>query len=739
MTEKMKSQGWQPSLARLARFAGAAVLIVVSMVSISQAQVPNPPMEDAKQLQADAKRIVEDAKALEAKGQLKEAEEKYLAAEAITSTKEGAGGLERVRQDRAKKVQTLLTESHRLYDAGKTQEAIAKLEEAEALEPTEVAIHYNLALGYTKLDNKSKALSELDQCLQILPNDDKNRAQLEQMKSALITGEKSQQLTPEQKTKIDGFNASALEQARASSGLDQQDEEAKPAAVDAKASPVPCAQLRDLESSLPKSAALYFNLAKCAEEDGREDDALHYLNQYMAMAPAALDADDVKLRLTTDSSLSGLSGPSGEQVRKLYAEASREIDQRKYNRALADLTKADQVKPDYPLTKWRLALLYEAQGNVAKAREFYSAYQSLEASDQGRKEAGNRLDNLDKERSQYDSSLQEGRALLMPLLLKSMNIESGKPAGKQYGGGAMAMGMMFGRAPVATGIGNMSYSYVRETINNARAKLDVAASTFPLGPEVNELLAFIYMQGNNPAAAMRCFDIVASQSLPVSFYAKAFTAHDRKNLHNVKLELTRDNARMIYLASYDPKKKTFEPPAKPAGPDKLGALTVAKADEILSDTDGSSWKTGDLKAVETKNNYVMLKAGDDELFLEPLNISSDTPYQGKAARKFGNNYSRLFLRFMGYDATKLGPEHMTGGEKFSLGMSLAAAGMGGYSALATGGMMMSSQLMYSMAALNNAMGTLRQNRVEQRQLIEGNDFKIIPSQSFDLAYREKFQ
>jgi hypothetical protein len=83
---------------------------------------------------------------------------------------------------------------------------------------------------------------------------------------------------------------------------------------------------------------------------------------------------------------------------------------------------------------------------------------------------------------------------------------------------------------------------------------------------------------------------------------------------------------------------------------------------------------------------------------------------------------------------------MTGGEKFSLGMSFAAAGMGGYAAFAgAGGYLMTTRLMYSMSALNSAMSTLRRSREDQRQLIQGNDFKIIPSQSFDLAFKEKFQ
>jgi tetratricopeptide (TPR) repeat protein len=719
-----------------------ATLIVLASIFITNSPViraqDSAPVEDKKQLEAHAKEIAEEAKALEAKGQLNDAEDKYLAAEAVISTREGLEGIDRIRKAKATKVQSLLTESHGLFDGGKTQEALAKLTEARDLDPSNPTIHYNLALCYAKLDDKVKAIAELDQCLQLLPEDAKDRDQLEQMKSALTTGEKPPQLTPEVKSKIESFNNSALAESRSSSGLIDSEAQSAPN-QNAKAGTPTCAQLKDLEPSLPKSPALLFNLAKCAEEDGRQDDALRYLNQYLAAAPTAVDAGDVQLRLASDTALTALQGPNGEEVRKLYASSAREIDLRKYDRATDDLLKAEQAIPEYPMTKWRLALLYEASGNISKARDYYSSYQALEPSDEGKKEAAARLANLETERSQYDAAIKDARAVLNPLLLRSMNLDHETPSGKQYSGGAMAMGMMFGRAPAAIGANNMSYSFVREKLGEAQKKLDVAASTFPLGPEANELLAFTYIQGNNPTAAMRCYDVVASEHLPVSFYGTAFTAHDKKTVREVKVELIRDDVRVIYLSSYDSQKKKFGPPVNPAGTDALGNFTISSSDDTAKGADDASWKTTDLKGVETKNNYVSLNTGTDEVFIAPLSIAFETPYQGTPARKFGNTYSRLFLRYMGYDNTKLGPEHMTGGEKFSLGMTFAAAGMGGYSAFAGGGFMMTTNLMLSMHALNSAMSTLRQNRADQRALIQGNEFKIIPSQSFDLAFKEKFQ
>ena len=271
----------------------------------------------------------------------------------------------------------------------------------------------------------------------------------------------------------------------------------------------------------------------------------------------------------------------------------------------------------------------------------------------------------------------------------------------------------------------------------AQKNLEEATSVFPLGPEANELMGFVYLQGHNPAAAMRCLDIVASQHYPITFYAKSYSAHDKKTVKETKVELSPDKVHLVYLASFNPKTKSNDPPAKPAGKDSLGNLVISDTEPQISDADLAAFSTGDLKGMETKESAIEINPGKDEIYLEPISLTSDVPIQGVPARKFANNYSRLFIRYMGFDNTKLGKESMTGGEKFSLGMSFAAAGMSGYSAIASGGLLMASttQMMIAMYAFNSAMGTLQENRAEQRQLLAGNQFKLIPSQSFELASR----
>jgi tetratricopeptide (TPR) repeat protein len=606
-----------------------------------------------------------------------------------------------------------LAESQGLYASGKFSDAATKLTEAAGLEPANAIVHYDLALAEFRAGDRSKAVSEIDQCLRMLPDEDKHRAQIAQLRSEMTTGENPPDLPAQTKLKIDEFNKAADDAKKNSTGMIDADSETHSSANDT--SGVPCEKLKELEPLNPNSPAILFNLAKCAEETGHQDEALRYLNQYLKLAPTATDSDEVHIRVANLDSINKLTDAKGAEVRAQYAAASRYIDQRKYDRATKELLQADKLAPEYPLTKWRLALLYEASGDINSAREYFISYQSVEPSDEGKKDASEHIAKLDPERAKYDSNVERAREILTPLIQKSLGLDS--------------------QGPIIA----VSYAYAQQKLGDAGESLNAAAVIFPLAPAVNELLGVVYLQGNDPAAALRCFDIVASYHLPVSFYARSVNVHDKRNFTVVKVELSRDTIRFVNLATYDSKKKRIEMPANPVSTDGLGNLVVLTADQAANATTDAAWDTANVKAIETKNSAVEFIAPSEEVWLEPLNMTSLTPYQGPPARRFANNYSRLFLRYAGYDSLKLGKESLTGGEKFQIGMSFGAAGMGGYAAFAGSSSLMAVQLMASMYALNSAMAQLRRSRIDQRLLVEGNDFKIVPSQSFDLAFKEKFQ
>ena len=94
------------------------------------------------------------------------------------------------------------------------------------------------------------------------------------------------------------------------------------------------------------------------------------------MAPEALDAEESRARIADLKSLLSLPGPNGAEIRRLYASAYGALAERQYDRALAAFTAADTLAPEFAPTKWKLALLYEATGDVDQARENFSATSS---------------------------------------------------------------------------------------------------------------------------------------------------------------------------------------------------------------------------------------------------------------------------------------------------------------------------------------------------------------------------
>ena len=117
------------------------------------------------------------------------------------------------------------------------------------------------------------------------------------------------------------------------------------------------------------------------------------------------------------------------------------------------------------------------------------------------------------------------------------------------------------------------FAYAQQQLARASEHLQIALALFPLGAEANELMGLVFLQANDGHSATRSFDVVASQGLPVAFYAEM---RGHKQDQAVKCELSHDQVRLIYLSSYD-KKGNPAPPSKPAGEDGLGDMVIDPA------------------------------------------------------------------------------------------------------------------------------------------------------------------
>ena len=312
---------------------------------------------------------------------------------------------------------------------------------------------------------------------------------------------------------------------------------------------------------------------------------------------------------------------------------------------------------------------------MTKTREHIGRYQQLEKDPALDAAATAHLANLDRRRAVYDANISDAQDILTSLLLSSLGIgnEGTKHKGKLTHRQRRYASSRYKQESRATE--KLSPPYAERELDRARQDLDAAAGLFPLGAEANEMLALICLQGNNWPEAYRSYDAVASQGFPVSFYAQEPTGTDNKQVRAVKVEVGTKTIRIITLAVYNPDKKISEAPDQSAGDDDLGNLVISASIPPDSDAQAVIIKPEDLKGIETQNNFVVLKLEKEKIYLAPLNMLSTVPFEGGASRTYGNEYTRMFIRYLGFEDAKLGKEGMTTGEKFKLGFEIARIGM----------------------------------------------------------------
>ena len=504
-----------------------------------------------------------------------------------------------------------------------------------------------------------------------------------------------------------------------------------------------CNSLGELKSVLTTSPSALFDLANCAETNGRATEAVRLLGKYLEAAPTALDADETRTRIAELQSLLTLPGQNGIEVRRLYASAYGELSERKYDRAVADLAKARELAPEFPLTTWKLALYYEAIGDIDRAREHLTRFRQLASEQAAKDEADLHLSTLEAKRTKYDEEVDATEDIVADLFSRSLKLSFNGSENRSALRVRRAHAKKKEEAKARNRVGGFAipYPYAQQQLSRASAHLQVALALFPLGAEANELMGLVFLQANDGQWAMRSFDVVASQGLPVSFYAEM---RGHKQDQAVKCELSRDRLRFISLSSYD-KKGNATPPAKPAGDDGLGDLVVEPAAVRQPQFDSLDLNLTDIKKVETDKGLLKLKLVQQELSLAPIYLPSFTPIEGPQARRFANNYTRLFVRYPGLEDSKLGTEGMSGGEKFKMAYNITNASvdiaMSGFSPI---GAISSVQdvititqtIRSAMASLSVSFASWEKSVDDQQQLLKGKSFKAIPMQPVSLTFEQ---
>ena len=744
-----------------------AISLVSFLLFCSSLNADNLEKTQKKELESQVKAITAEAETLEKSGHLAEARARYAESQALIETKDVTEALKHLDEQIHKRVKDNLSDAKRLYEARKFKETAAVLEESLKFQAFLAQISYDLALCYYQLGDRGKAVVYLSKA-RLGTADPKQKQKMAQLLALFTTGENGISAKDSDKDRINrvnhlvdsiGLEASLDDEFGEETSATDADPspDSKPSTA-ASASTAPartssgtnnrhraslCNSLGELKSVLTTSPSALFDLANCAETNGRATEAVRLLGKYLEAAPTALDADETRTRIAELQSLLTLPGQNGIEVRRLYASAYGELSERKYDRAVADLAKARELAPEFPLTTWKLALYYEAIGDIDRAREHLTRFRQLASEQAAKDEADLHLSTLEAKRTKYDEEVDATEDIVADLFSRSLKLSFNGSENRSALRVRRAHAKKKEEAKARNRVGGFAipYPYAQQQLSRASAHLQVALALFPLGAEANELMGLVFLQANDGQWAMRSFDVVASQGLPVSFYAEM---RGHKQDQAVKCELSRDRLRFISLSSYD-KKGNATPPAKPAGDDGLGDLVVEPAAVRQPQFDSLDLNLTDIKKVETDKGLLKLKLVQQELSLAPIYLPSFTPIEGPQARRFANNYTRLFVRYPGLEDSKLGTEGMSGGEKFKMAYNITNASvdiaMSGFSPI---GAISSVQdvititqtIRSAMASLSVSFASWEKSVDDQQQLLKGKSFKAIPMQPVSLTFEQ---
>lgn len=690
----------------LRRLAVLAVLLIAIQPTSFAAD-----KQQRKVRESEAKRLIGLGRTAEKQGRLVDARAQYLASEHVLFTTDAEEGLERIAATARGQVKSLMTDAAQAYGAEDFKKAGQLLETAGTLHPGDLAIGCNLALTKYQQGDRGEALTLLDRCVGAV-RDKEPRRQLAELYSALVTGDRASVAAPAVKAQVARLNEAILSES--DKDMPGDDDEAVPSAAGV------CAQIKAVQAALLKNPAMLFDVAMCAESDGRFSDATNSFTAYTQAVPMALDNDEVQARLTVLKALAALPPPNGTAVRTLYASAAKHLQTREYAQAIGDYQKAGELIPEFTESTRRVATLFEAQGQIDRARPYWQQVVLSEPTETGRQQTQLIVDGLDAEKVQYVALVGSARQLLHDLIGRS--VLEGEPVGRIYA------------------------AYQLQLAND---DIRSAAQLFPLASEANLLQAFTCSQMNDFRCVRASFDAQRALTLPVSFYGAVFyKGVDPKNRAKQvrtygKFEFENGTLRFAELSIVNPKKHSAEPTAQAAGEDRLGRLGTAEGLRP-GGFQGFTVPASAIKHFETQNGLLYLEVDDRrvkhrKLLIEPLSLVLTVPPTGPGARRYMNNYINIADTYGGVEKAKLGKESTTAGEKFkmvygiaSIGLDVASVMFGDFSSLVS--------VATDVNGLGHKIATsqrqVQRAAMEQRLALGGALFKAIPTEPVHLAFRK---
>jgi tetratricopeptide (TPR) repeat protein len=655
--------------------------LVVALVALSGFLVA----ADKKPDQNNGKALIAEGEALEKQGKLLEAKSKF--SEALPDSKDASKHLREIEKKIAAESTRLIGAAKMDFADKRYDQTIEKLKQAGSLSPDDPKVSCNIGVAYHLNHNDSDALTNLRLCIsQTKAKEEK--ARFEQLITQIETGETITKFEDAQKAVLADLNRTLDDGTQVLATTNQENEF--------------CKKLGENETSLPKTPAILFNLAKCAEADGRLEDANKYFTAYLAAAPNSVAEPEAKDAVADLTAVLALTGPKADETRDHYRRASQFLRAGRYDRALKEYELVIDAAPDFAIGHRRLALFYESLGRTADARTQLEAYLSLPSvSEDERSWATKEASELDQKTTLYDENTKEAATKLRPLLFQERSDENGA-----------------------------QYDKIIETLHKA-------TDAFPLGAKANNLLGYIYLESDYSVGAKQSFDAARSGGLPPFFLASVSDSQSPgKKTDFALIRVKEDGFQIEPFYSDDPTKRVRKGQESERRKDAACKSLMDDPETLFSTLDcGTAIPISQIKSIESKQYGLEITVNDKPMWIRPVNLFMVAPLEsGPASRKFHNRYARVLQRYMAYDGTKLGVEGMSGGEKVRMGMmfaSLAAGGAVSAIGAASAASAAVSTSMFAMVSLSMA----QQYRGQVSMMSRTGIYKPIPYDPAPLTFR----
>lgn len=619
-----------------------------------------------KTTKVEAKRLTATAQELEGKNSLVEARTAYLRSLGVLRSGDAEKGLERVRKASAVQARTLFDQA--AHDSSQSQ---ALLEKAHELDPANTAVSLKLAQAEIADGHRSQAAALLA-TLSGGSRDPAQRIQFEQLRSVALDGTRSGPLAVASgPASLANFNLALLSDTHRE--LDEDD---------ATPGTSLCRQLQAIPTSLSTSPAVHLDRAFCAESTSRFDEARTELDAYIHLAPNALDVSDMLRHRELLSAILSLPAADSAKLQSLYAVAWTAARNRRYDQVDAAFLEAARTVPEFPESLRQRALLAEARGDSAEAnRRWEQLAKSPSATAALREEAETAITRLPAEQKDYQELNDHAQQTLASLLTRKYLVGE-----------------------------DLSHPWVLSELADADKDLERAGRIFPLCPALHELRSLVASQTNDFGAMRESIETLRSSDSAIYFYGIVYDKQlhkkkelERKSRRLVKIEVEHGVLRVADLARF---KGAHRAAASSATIDGATATSALATEDSLSDAEftGFSVPLENVKKIETRNEFVYLElTGKDvkekHLYLEPLHLAIDVPFEGPGARRYANNYARLLIRYGGFDTAKLGKESMTFSEKVSMTESFLSLGYEAFAMDPIGGLQTGRMLIRQISSM----------------------------------------